>query len=62
MKRFFLLAGLCVAASFTASAQFGALKDKVIQKTKQLGKDKGTEAVDRERDRLDSVDFNMLFQ
>jgi len=58
MKRFFLLAGLCVAVSFTTRAQFGALKDKVIQKSKQLGKEKGTEAVDKERDRLDSVDFN----
>ena len=39
-------------------AQFGALKDKVIEKTKKLAKDKSTSAVDAERDKLDSTDFN----
>ena len=39
-------------------AQFGALKDKVIEKTKQLAKDKSTSTVDAERDKLDSTDFN----
>ena len=41
-----------------SQAQFGALKDKVMEKTKKLAKDKSTSTVDAERDKLDSTDFN----
>ncbi len=54
MKKYFLLTALSAALSFAAQAQFGALKDKALK----FGKDKGAEAVDKNRDRLDSVDFN----
>ena len=39
-------------------AQFGALKDRVIEKSKKLAKDKTNSAVDAGRDKLDSTDFN----
>lgn len=58
MKRFFTLTVFITVCAFTANAQFGALKDKVIQKSKDLGKEKGAQAIERERNRLDSSDFN----
>ncbi len=54
MKKYFLLTALSAALCFAAQAQFGALKDKALK----LGKEKGAEAVDKNRDRLDSTDFN----
>lgn len=57
MKNFFLLITL-LAFSTHAQAQFGNLKNKVLEKGKQMAKDKGNEKVDGERDRLDSIDFN----
>lgn len=43
-------------------AQLGGIKDRLVEKTKQsaqkAAKDKSKDAVDTERDRLDSVDFN----
>ena len=58
MRKHFFAIGFCVLLSGSVMAQFGALKDKVVQKTKQLGKEKGAEAIERERNRLDSSDFN----
>ena len=54
MKKYFLLTVLSAVLSFASQAQFGALKDRAIK----LGKEKGAEAADKNRDRLDSVDFN----
>ena len=44
--------------AFHSQAQFGALKDKVLEKGKKLAKDKSSSTVDAERDKLDSTDFN----
>lgn len=57
MKYIFSLVVL-LAFGMNVQAQFGNLKNKVLEKGKQLAKDKGNETVDGERDRLDSVDFN----
>ena len=49
---------MLVVLPFISEAQLGGLKDRLVQKTKQAAKDRGNAAVDTERDKLDSVDFN----
>lgn len=49
---------LIVTLPRIGSAQLGGLKDRLLQKTKQAAKERGVSEADRERDRLDSVDFN----
>ena len=39
-------------------AQFESFKNKVLEKSKKLAKDKTTAGIDAERDKLDSTDFN----
>ena len=58
MRSVLFLTVLCFIIPFSSQAQFGALKDKVMEKTKKLAKDKSTSTVDAERDKLDSTDFN----
>ncbi|MEK6782773.1 MAG: CHAT domain-containing tetratricopeptide repeat protein [Bacteroidota bacterium] len=58
MKRLFFLSVACLIIPFFVSAQFENLKNKVLEKSKKLAKDKSTSAVDAERDKLDSTDFN----
>ncbi len=58
MKLFFLSIMVFLVMPFFGYAQFDNLKNKVLEKTKKLAKDKSTSAVDAERDKLDSADFN----
>jgi CHAT domain-containing protein/Tfp pilus assembly protein PilF len=62
MKRFFFLGMLSLAISFVSEAQIGGIADRLLEKTKKAAgkaaKDKSTSAVDAERDKLDSTDFN----
>jgi CHAT domain-containing protein/tetratricopeptide (TPR) repeat protein len=53
-----LLTILLLFYAVFSHAQFENLKNKVLEKSKKLAKDKTTSAVDRERDKLDSTDFN----
>lgn len=58
MKRLIVLIGLVLVVPFAGFGQFQNLKNKVVQKTKELAKGKVTENADAARDRLDSTDFN----
>ena len=53
-----LLTILLLFYTVFSHAQFENLKNKVLEKSKKLAKDRTTSAVDRERDKLDSTDFN----
>ncbi len=58
MKQLIFLVVLCLIAPLFANAQFESFKNKVLEKSKKLAKDKTTAGIDRERDKLDSTDFN----
>lgn len=58
MKKIIFVGVLLAILPVASHAQLGGLKDRLVQKTKQAAKDRGNAAVDTERDKLDSVDFN----
>jgi CHAT domain-containing protein/Flp pilus assembly protein TadD len=58
MKKIIFVVVLLAILPMASHAQLGGLKDRLVQKTKQAAKDRGNAAVDTERDKLDSVDFN----
>ncbi|MBK5278121.1 MAG: CHAT domain-containing protein [Bacteroidia bacterium] len=57
-KKIFILVVSCLVFPLVVHAQFDNLKNKVLEKSKKLAKDKSTSTVDAERDKLDSTDFN----
>src|SRR6187551_1429128 len=62
MKRFFFLVLMVVTIPLISEAQIGGIGERLLEKTKKAAgkaaKDKSTSAVDAERDKLDSTDFN----
>jgi CHAT domain-containing protein len=62
MKKEFIIIVAALTIPLWSDAQLGGLKDRLLEKTKQAAKgaakDRSVGAADKERDRLDSVDFN----
>lgn len=62
MKKIIFVGVLLAMLPFVSEAQLGAIKDRLVEKTKKAAtkaaKDKTTGTADAERDRLDSTDFN----
>jgi CHAT domain-containing protein/Tfp pilus assembly protein PilF len=58
MRYFLIIVIIWLAIPFSAKAQFDNLKNKVLEKTKKLAKDRSASTVEAERDKLDSTDFN----
>ncbi len=62
MKKLIFVGVLLAIFPLMAKAQLGAIKDRLVDKTKKAAgkaaKDKGVGTADAERDRLDSTDFN----
>lgn len=62
MKKVIFVGVLLAMLPLVSEAQLGAIKDRLVEKTKKAAtkaaKDKTTGTADAERDRLDSTDFN----
>ncbi len=58
MRYFLIFVMIWLAIPFSVKAQFDNLKNKVLEKTKKLAKDRSASTVEAERDKLDSTDFN----
>ena len=62
MKKVIFFGALVMMFPLMSEAQLGGIKDRLLEKTKlaaqKAAKDRSNEAVDTERDRLDSIDFN----
>jgi len=58
VMKYLSLIVIFLAISFCGSAQFDNIKNKVLEKTKKLAKDRSASTVEAERDKLDSTDFN----
>ncbi len=58
MKKIFFVGIVLMAFPLMSQAQLGGMKDRLLQKAKQAGKDRANSELDSGRDRLDSTDFN----
>ncbi len=62
MKKLIFIITIMTLLPLVSTAQLGAMKDRLIEKTKKAAKnaakDRSVGAADAERDRLDSADFN----
>lgn len=58
MKKIFFVGIVFVVLPNMSQAQLGGMKDRLLQKAKQAGKDRVNNEIDASRDRLDSTDFN----
>jgi CHAT domain-containing protein/Tfp pilus assembly protein PilF len=58
MKKSVFVGALFIVLPFFCQAQLGGIKDRLVKKVKEAGKDRLNSEIDDSRDRLDSTDFN----
>jgi CHAT domain-containing protein/Tfp pilus assembly protein PilF len=58
MKKSVFVGALFIVIPFFCQAQLGGIKDRLVKKVKEAGKDRLNSEIDDSRDRLDSTDFN----
>lgn len=58
MKKIFFVGILFMIFPAFCQAQLGGLKDRLVKKVKEAGKERANDEIDAGRDKLDSTDFN----